>query len=607
MKYWAFITYSHADSRSAHRLHRALETYRVPNALVGQTINQHQIPKRLSPVFIDRAELASAVNLSTEIREALADSHALVVLCSQAAAESKWVNREIEVFHSLGRQDQVLAAIIDEGATGALPFPPALLRQINTDGSVSTLEPLAADLRRGKDGFRDGKLKLIAGILGVSFDSLKRRDLAARRRRQVFASFIGLLIFSLLTVTYIGLADSGAPLFAADSIRRTLDDFDVSIFRRAASEGSINQTTSALRRTLIGQALNDLDKQNQVLRFTPEGRIGGTWELGQVVASIAGAPEATASDLRRAKQWLEVPFEPGRASEAEGVAYGWLWYQLKNPQAEAALWPIIGISALLSRKDALTSNERERFVQHLRYAQRAASHYYRPNDGGWNHLPNQIGPPSLYAALTGLEAMVAVRECNERWLDETGEDRLQQMIAKTAGYLIDSYDREGEWRPRPGWHGSQSTREVTPVASLTLLSYSLLLRASEVEPESVRLSTEMLSDIARRVALLPIEGSPFATDEDRIDTEFRDLDGIQKRGGYKYHLPWFPYAVACANGWLRHLKITNAPRADILAARRVLGELILKSGQEVAITRQDFYRAENLLRLDRVLKDSSGR
>jgi hypothetical protein len=600
MKYWAFVTYSHADSHVAGRLHHALENYRVPNALVGRTVNGRQIPNRLRPIFIDRAELAGASDLSHEIKQALTDSHALVVLCSPSSAESRWVNREIELFQDLGRSKKIFAVITAEGATEPLQFPAALLHQKNADGSVSTVEPLAADLRREKDGFRDGKLKIIAGILDVSFDSLKQRDLARRQRRQALATIAGLLILMLMTATYIGLADSGAPLLAGGGIRRTLDEHELSLFRRAASETTIAQTASTLRRTLVAEALNDLDKPDQVLRFTPEGRVGGTWELGQIVASIAHAPESTAADLSRAKRWLEVPFEPGRASESKGVSYGWLWFQLKNPQAEAALWPIIGLSSMLSRKDALKPEERLRFIQHLRYAQRAALHYHRSTDGAWDHLPNQAPPgqSSLYTTLTALEAMIAVREANETWPDEGGADRLSQMIAKTAAYLIDLYDREGEWRNRPGWHGSQNERQVTPVASLTLLSYFILLRAAAFEPESVRLSAEMLSDIGRRISTLPSEGSPFATDLDRVEAEFRDLDGIQRRSGYNFHVPWFPYAVACANEWLRHLKNDNAPRADIVAARRVLGELILNYGKEVATTRKDFYRAENLFRLD---------
>lgn len=34
--YWAFISYSHADDAWGRWLHRALESYRIPRALVGQ-------------------------------------------------------------------------------------------------------------------------------------------------------------------------------------------------------------------------------------------------------------------------------------------------------------------------------------------------------------------------------------------------------------------------------------------------------------------------------------------------------------------------------------------------------------------------------------------
>ena len=34
-KYWVFLSYSHADERSAKRMHAGLETYKVPKPLVG--------------------------------------------------------------------------------------------------------------------------------------------------------------------------------------------------------------------------------------------------------------------------------------------------------------------------------------------------------------------------------------------------------------------------------------------------------------------------------------------------------------------------------------------------------------------------------------------
>jgi hypothetical protein len=53
-KYEAFISYSHADARSAAWLHRALERYHVPRALVGRVTERGLVPARLYPVFRDR-------------------------------------------------------------------------------------------------------------------------------------------------------------------------------------------------------------------------------------------------------------------------------------------------------------------------------------------------------------------------------------------------------------------------------------------------------------------------------------------------------------------------------------------------------------------------
>ena len=56
-KYFAFISYSHADERWSRWLHRALETYRVPRKLVGRRMENGTVPVRLQPVFRDRDEL----------------------------------------------------------------------------------------------------------------------------------------------------------------------------------------------------------------------------------------------------------------------------------------------------------------------------------------------------------------------------------------------------------------------------------------------------------------------------------------------------------------------------------------------------------------------
>ncbi len=167
--YKAFISYSHADSRWAEWIHRELERYRVPAKLIekhGLTSN------RLHPIFRDRDELSSSSSLSSAIQSALEASDNLIVVCSPAAAESRWVNEEIKTFQSLGRATRVFCLIVD--GDDDQYFPPALQND----------EPLGTDLRPYADGKNDAKLKLIAGMLDIPFGTLKDRE--QRRRARFF-------------------------------------------------------------------------------------------------------------------------------------------------------------------------------------------------------------------------------------------------------------------------------------------------------------------------------------------------------------------------------------------------------------------------------------
>ena len=86
IRYWAFLSYSHDDRRAAERLHRALESYRIPRRLVGRSGPLGIVPIRLHPVFRDRDELSASGHIGVVVQAALADSRALIVLCSPASA-----------------------------------------------------------------------------------------------------------------------------------------------------------------------------------------------------------------------------------------------------------------------------------------------------------------------------------------------------------------------------------------------------------------------------------------------------------------------------------------------------------------------------------------
>jgi tetratricopeptide (TPR) repeat protein len=181
-KYKVFISYSHTDEKWARWLHRGLESFRLPK----QTRKDYP----LRPVFRDRDELSAARDLSATIKEALAESESLIVVCSRAAAESIWVNAEVEEFIRLGRDNQIYCLIVDKPPVTDC-YPSSLYQQQN-------IERLGADVHA--DGKRAAKLKLVAALLGVEFDTLAQRD---KHQRRVKAS--QLMISSVVAVALVSL------------------------------------------------------------------------------------------------------------------------------------------------------------------------------------------------------------------------------------------------------------------------------------------------------------------------------------------------------------------------------------------------------------------
>ena len=193
-RYRAFISYSHRDEVFCARLHRRLETYRPPRKAFADSEQNSGSRGRIRPVFRDQDELASSDSLSSAIETALDESEVLIVLCSPASAQSRWVNEEIAYFRRNYPERKVFPIVID-GDPGANPrenpqtaaFAEAMLLADIDDPDGLLGEPLAADARKEADGFTIAFLKLVAAILDVPFDRLRQRDLRRRQRRLAFA------------------------------------------------------------------------------------------------------------------------------------------------------------------------------------------------------------------------------------------------------------------------------------------------------------------------------------------------------------------------------------------------------------------------------------
>jgi hypothetical protein len=145
-RYAAFICHSHRDRALAKWLHRSLERYVVPKEF--RQLLQDPKKRKLSPVCRDEDEFAASSDLGASIKAALDRSDALIVLCSQVSAVSKWVDEEVRYFSARKGTARIITVFVssetnESAKTLPPPFPPSL--------SSGSIIPLAADLRRGAE------------------------------------------------------------------------------------------------------------------------------------------------------------------------------------------------------------------------------------------------------------------------------------------------------------------------------------------------------------------------------------------------------------------------------------------------------------------------
>ncbi len=247
--YSAFISYSHRDAAFARRLHRRLETYRLPRRRGRQTNWQGGF-RRLRPIFLDREEFSAEPDLTEAVRAAILQSSHLIVVCSPAAVVSEWVDIEIRLFRDLHGEHGILAAVF-QGEPAAV-IPPAMTEG-RTLGGPQTHPPLAADFRREGDGDQLALLKLVAPLAGVGLDDLVHRD-AQRRVRRMSAIGAGALV---------GVGVAGALTLVAIQGRIAAER------EQARSQGMVNYLLTDVHGKLKGVGrLDILDAVNKgVLRY----------------------------------------------------------------------------------------------------------------------------------------------------------------------------------------------------------------------------------------------------------------------------------------------------------------------------------------------------
>lgn len=584
-KYWAFISYSHADEEWAKWLHKSIETYRVPRKIVGRETAQGQISKRLFPVFRDREELPGASDLGGKLQDALTKSRSLIVICSPKSAVSKWVNEEVKTYKSFGHTGRVFCLITD-GEPNAAPdsgllecFPPAVRFQV-IDGQVTTdpAEPIAADARPGKDGKTNALLKLLSGVMGVGYDELRRRERQRQRQRQMRFAALGVLGMFLMALVYVAAADAGLNLPAGARIRTTLDRNDVSVFRPVRSNAEIRQAASTMRHELV-QAV----KRSQTAKggipasLSPTTKAGFEyWSNGQALTGAFLTPELSEPDARQLLKGFEEHFQSGSAIEGkDGRKYGWIAHpKEKRTQAEPAIWTVAALAAALGRPGLLTGEARDNALRRLAYAQEALRIYRPDNADGWNMFPNQEEPHlhNVYTTALALLALLETRKANLPW--EGSVEKRDQLLKATAQWLADEYDDKAS---PAGWHAKSETHTAA-IDGLTLQIYGELLRA-EAEAGFV-LPARIANQIPDYLAKCVERDLSFPSDSGEFSAIFTDHLGQTYMAREALGFLWYPWAIHAAQLWLLRAERVGAPKEDQVRVRRALGHLVNGLGND---------------------------
>lgn len=200
-KYFAFISYNARDIKWGKRLQRKLEHYRMPATLCSER-GWKRTP--IKPVFFAPSDIQPG-GLTEELQERLKASRNLIVICSPNSAQSEWVGKEIEFFHSLGRNKDIHFFIVDGQPHSGNPetecFNPVIkklgLPEIlgaNIHEQIYTLPWLNKER---------AYVQLISKLLGIEFDNIWKRH---RRLliQKISAWILGiLLMLSLIVQSYI--------------------------------------------------------------------------------------------------------------------------------------------------------------------------------------------------------------------------------------------------------------------------------------------------------------------------------------------------------------------------------------------------------------------
>ena len=195
-----FISYSRKDRDFAVRLENALESYRFPRSL--------RSVKRNLNVFRDESDIVAAEDYHRTIKQELAGSAKLVIVCSPGARASKFVEDEIRRFiENHGEQDIIPVLVRGKANNETTDENEKAFPEVLCENRM----PLAAnflgwDTHKGKlhkGPFSSSFYSVLAAIHGIDRRKLEQIDEKVRARRLALTLSIATAIIMILLVALV--------------------------------------------------------------------------------------------------------------------------------------------------------------------------------------------------------------------------------------------------------------------------------------------------------------------------------------------------------------------------------------------------------------------
>ena len=184
-QYYAFISYSHKDMKWARWLQKKLETYKLPSKLQeneAEKKDKKSSPYLIQPVFRDETSINPGKTVDDALKSELEKSKYLIVICSPASSASSWVDREVERFIEMGREDRIMPFIVEGVPHSEGPEKECYVPSLRALAEKKGSSILGADVQAR--GEKQAFLCTVAFLLGIDLETLRSRE-AERKRKKI--------------------------------------------------------------------------------------------------------------------------------------------------------------------------------------------------------------------------------------------------------------------------------------------------------------------------------------------------------------------------------------------------------------------------------------